>query len=300
MALSYVSKRKGILLAGGQGRRLAPLTNSISKQLIPVYDKPMIYYSITNLMLCGIKNILIISDPMNMNLFNNLLGDGSQWGVNFNYKVQEKPNGIAQAILLAENFIGDSNLAVALGDNIFHGNEFINFLRSADSSTKGCNVFAYPVSNPKEYGVVKFDQSGNVIDIEEKPEYPSSQYAITGIYFYDNTVFEKVKDLSFSPRGELEITDLNKKYLKEKHLNVNIMGRGMAWLDTGTIDSLQEASFYIRTLEHRQGLKVGCPEEVAWRQGWINDQQLKNLAAKLSNSGYGKYLLKLLKIENFR
>ena len=300
MRFNYTSTRKGILIAGGQGKRLAPLTIAISKQLIPVYDKPMIYYPITNLMLCGVKDILIISDPNNINLFKNLLGDGQQWGIKFSYEIQEKPEGIAQAILIGEKFAKNTNVAVALGDNIFHGNEFINLIRSADSISNGCTVFAYPVRDPQKYGVVKFDDSGNVINIEEKPKVPSSQYAVTGIYFYDNSVFKKIKELTFSSRGELEITDLNKKYLDDKLLNVKIMGRGMAWLDTGTIDSLQEASFYIRTLEHRQGLKIGCPEEVAWRQGWINDKQLEKLASSLNVGSYGQYLMKLLKIQSIR
>ncbi len=298
MGLNYLSDRKGIILAGGKGKRLAPLTNAISKQLMPIYDKPMIYYSITNLMLCGIKDILIVSDPFNIGSFKNLLGDGTQWGVNFNYEIQEKPEGIAQVILIGEEFIGNCHLAVALGDNIFHGNDFVKLLHSADTRSNGCTIFAYPVRDPQEYGVVKFDRSGNVIDIEEKPEIPPSQYAVTGIYFYDNTVIDRVKELEFSLRGELEITDLNRKYLNDNLLNIEIMGRGNAWLDTGTIDSLQEASLYIRTLEHRQGLKVGCPEEVAWRQGWINDQQLESLASSLSISGYGEYLLKLLKVQH--
>jgi len=300
MGFNYTSTRKGILIAGGQGKRLAPLTIAISKQLIPVYDKPMIYYPITNLMLCGIKDILIISDPSNMHLFKNLLGDGKQWGIKFSYEIQEKPEGIAQAILIGEKFANKTNVAVALGDNIFHGNEFINLIRSADNLSKGCTVFAYPVRDPQEYGVVKFDDSGNVINIEEKPKSPSSQYAVTGIYFYDNSVFKKIKELKFSSRGELEITDLNRKYLDDKLLNIKIMGRGMAWLDTGTIDSLQEASFYIRALEHRQGLKIGCPEEVAWRQGWIDDKQLEKLASSLNVGGYGQYLMKLLKIQSIR
>ncbi|WP_269606494.1 glucose-1-phosphate thymidylyltransferase RfbA [Prochlorococcus marinus] len=300
MDFRYSSIRKGILVAGGKGRRLAPLTNVLSKQLMPVYDKPMIYYPITNLMLCGIKEILVVSDSMNMNLFKNLLGDGNQWGMKICYKIQKKPDGVANAISLGESFIDKSNVAVALGDNIFHGNDFVNLLRSADSISKGSTVLAYPVRDPKEYGVVKFDNSGNVIDIEEKPELPSSQYAITGIYFYDNTVFKRIKELEISSRGEMEVTDLNRKYLNDKLLNVKIMGRGMAWLDTGTINSLQEASFYVKTLEHRQGLKIGCPEEVAWRQGWIDDLQLEKLADSLSNSGYGKYLLKLLRTKYTR
>ena len=293
--MSYLSTRKGILLAGGHGKRLAPLTNAISKQLMPVYDKPMIYYSISTLMFCGIKDILIVSDPVNIDSYKNLLADGKQWGINFSYAVQAKPEGIAQAILIGKNFINNNHVAIALGDNIFHGNDLVSLLRSADSVSKGATVFAYPVRDPENYGVVEFCRSGKVLDIQEKPKKPLSQYAVTGLYFYDNTVLQRVKDLSISSRGELEITDLNKKYLNDKLLNVEIMGRGMAWLDTGTIDSLQEASFYIRTLEHRQGLKVGCPEEIAWRQGWINDDQFKKLSSDLMTSGYGKYLIMLLK-----
>tara|TARA_Y100001968_G_C19423530_1_gene753102 strand:+ start:1234 stop:2154 length:921 start_codon:yes stop_codon:yes gene_type:complete len=286
--------RKGILLAGGRGKRLSPLSIAISKQLMPVYDKPMIYYSITTLMLCGIRDILIVSDPSNIDLYKKLLGDGKDWGVKFSYAVQQKPEGIPQAVLIGKEFINNSNIVLTLGDNIFHGNDLISFLRSANSLEKGSTIFGYPVSDPERYGVLKFDKSGSIIDIEEKPEKPSSKYAITGLYFYDNTVLERVKELKPSSRGELEITDLNRGYLNDQLLNVEIMGRGIAWLDTGTIDALQEASLYIRTLEHRQGLKVGCPEEVSWRQGWINDEQLEKLAISLSDSGYGKYLINLL------
>ena len=295
-----MSARKGILLAGGHGKRLAPLTNAMSKQLLPVYDKPMIYYSISTLMFCGIKDILIVSDPINIDLFKNLLGDGKQWGIDFSYALQEEPKGIAQAILIGKKFIDNHNVAIALGDNIFHGNDLVSLLRSADSVSKGATVLAYPVRDPENYGVVEFCRSGKVVDIQEKPNKPLSQYAVTGLYFYDNTVVQRVKELSASSRGELEITDLNRKYLNDKLLNVEIMGRGMAWLDTGTIDSLQEASFYIRTLEHRQGLKVGCPEEVAWRQRWINDDQLKKLSSDLMTSGYGKYLMMLLKNKDIK
>ena len=295
--MSYSSLRKGILLAGGQGKRLAPITSAISKQLMPVYDKPMIYYSLTTLMLCGIKEILIISDPHNIDSYKKLLGDGNKWGIDLSYAVQQKPDGVAHAVLLGENFIHNSNVAIALGDNIFHGNELISLLRSADSKCEGGTIFAYPVSDPENYGVLKFNKAGTIIDIEEKPEKPTSQYAVTGLYFYDNTLIERVKELSFSSREELEITDLNRKYLNDKLLNIKLMGRGIAWLDTGTIESLQEASLYIRTLEHRQGLKVGCPEEIAWRQGWIDDQQLEKLANDLINSGYGKYLIKLLEFK---
>ncbi|WP_413677345.1 glucose-1-phosphate thymidylyltransferase RfbA [Prochlorococcus sp. MIT 0916] len=294
--MNYSSLRKGILLAGGKGTRLAPLTSAFSKQLMPVYDKPMIYYSITTLMLCGIKKILIISDPENIDLYFRLLGNGDKWGIELSYAIQENPEGVAQSVLIGEEFIDSSHIAIALGDNIFHGNEFIPLLRSADTLKKGSTVFAYPVRDPENYGVLSFDDSGSVVGIEEKPEKPPSQYALTGLYFYDNTVVEKAKELTFSARGELEISDLNIKYLNDKLLNINIMGRGIAWLDTGTIDSLQEASQYIRTLEHRQGLKIGCPEEVAWRQGWINDQQLEKLAANLLKSSYGEYLTKILEL----
>lgn len=295
--MAYSSLRKGILLAGGQGKRLAPLTSAFSKQLMPIYDKPMIYYSITTLMLCGIKNILVITDPVNIHLYQRLLGDGGKWGIELSYAIQQNPEGVAQSVLIGEEFIGSSHIAIALGDNIFHGNEFITLLRSSDGLKKGGSVFAYPVRDPENYGVLTFDSAGSVVGIEEKPEKPGSQYVVTGLYFYDNTVVEKAKELTFSSRGELEISDLNTMYLNDKLLNVNIMGRGIAWLDTGTIDSLQEASQYIRTLEHRQGLKIGCPEEVAWRQGWINDQELENLAVNLNMSGYGKYLIKILELK---
>ena len=295
--MAYSSLRKGILMAGGQGKRLAPLTSAFSKQLMPIYDKPMIYYSITTLMLCGIKNILVITDPVNIHLYQKLLGDGGKWGIELSYAIQQNPEGVAQSVLIGEEFIGSSHIAIALGDNIFHGNEFITLLRYSDGLKKGGSVFAYPVRDPENYGVLTFDSAGSVVGIEEKPENPRSQYVVTGLYFYDNTVVEKAKELTFSSRGELEISDLNTMYLKDKLLNVNIMGRGIAWLDTGTIDSLQEASQYIRTLEHRQGLKIGCPEEVAWRQGWINDQELENLAVNLNMSGYGKYLIKILELK---
>tara|TARA_Y100001968_G_C19426378_1_gene754616 strand:- start:1195 stop:2154 length:960 start_codon:yes stop_codon:yes gene_type:complete len=293
----FQGRRKGILLAGGHGTRLAPLTNVISKQLMPVYDKPMIYYSLTTLMLCGIKDILIISDPVNIHLYRQLLLNGSQWGISISYAIQEKPEGIAQSIIIGEDFIDSSPIAIALGDNIFHGNDLICLLRSADTFDKGSTIFAYAVRDPENYGVLKFDSSGSIVDIVEKPKKPPSPYAVTGLYFYDNTVIEKAKELTPSNRGELEITDLNIKYLNDKLLNVEIMGRGIAWLDTGTIEALQEASQYIRTLEHRQGLKVGSPEEVAWRQGWIKDEQLAKLAANLKNSSYGKYLTKLLQFQ---
>ncbi len=293
--MNYLSSRSGIVLAGGNGTRLAPLTSAISKQLLPVYDKPMIYYPITTLMLCGIRDILIVTNPHSFELFKALLGNGEKWGVNFGYAIQDKAEGVAQAILLAEEFIKNNSIVIALGDNIFHGNNLVNLLRYADKRIEGGSVFAYPVSDPQNYGVVQFDKEGNILDIKEKPDNPLSQYAITGLYFYDNSVFERVRELRFSSRGELEITSLNKHYLNQNLLNVDIMGRGIAWLDTGSFDSLQDASGYIRTLEQRQGLKVGCPEEVAWRQGWIDDKCLESLSVSLMNSGYGEYLLMLLK-----
>ena len=296
-SVTSLVERKGILLAGGKGTRLAPLTTVLSKQLMPVFDKPMIYYSLTTLMLCGIRDILIISDPDNIDLYQKLLENGRKWGMNIRYRVQKKPEGVAQSILIGEEFIGSSPVAIALGDNIFHGNDMIYLLRSANALQEGSTVFAYAVRDPENYGVLKFDESGSIVDIVEKPEKPPSQYVVTGLYFYDNSVIKKTKELTPSSRGELEITDLNIKYLEDKLLNVKIMGRGIAWLDTGTIEAIQEASQYIRTLEHRQGLKVGCPEEVAWRQGWIDDEELEKLADNLSGSSYGNYLRKLLKLK---
>tara|TARA_Y100001968_G_C19374479_1_gene726878 strand:- start:356 stop:1240 length:885 start_codon:yes stop_codon:yes gene_type:complete len=288
------SHRKGIILAGGQGTRLYPATSLLSKQLLLVYDKPMIYYPISTLMLCGIRDILIITTPSFKYLFEKLLNDGKSWGINFSYQIQEKSEGISHAISLAEGFTRDHDVAIALGDNIFHGSNFVSFLESADSRTKGGTIFAYPVSDPHRYGVVEFDKKGKILNINEKPRNPKSQYAITGLYFFDNSVFERIKRLDYSPRKELEITGLNNSYLLDKSLNLEIMGRGMAWFDTGTFESLHEGSSYIRSIENRQGLKVGCPEEVAWRQGWINDDQLGKLADQLISSGYGEYLLKLI------
>ncbi len=289
-----LSNRKGIILAGGLGKRLRPLTFSISKQLMPVYDKPMIYYPLSTLMLSGIKEILIITVKEDQNAFKRLLGDGQKWGMKFNYAVQDRPEGIPQAILIGKEFIGNSDIAIALGDNLFYGNDLISLLSSANSRKVGSTIFAYLVNDPERYGVVQFSNSRKVISIEEKPKKPLSKYAITGLYFYDNSVVERAQKLKFSDRKELEITALNNMYLEDELLNVEIMGRGFAWLDTGTFDSLHEAGSFIRTLENRQGLKVGCPEEIAWRLGWINDQDLKNLADPLTKSGYGKYLLKLL------
>ncbi len=290
------SCRKGIILEGGNGQRLKPLTSAISKQLLPVYDKPMIYYPISILMLSGIKDILIITTEKDQKIFKNLLGNGKNWGINFNYAKQEKPEGIAQALLIGEEFINGNSVAIALGDNLFHGKGLIELLRSANKRKKGGTIFAYPVRDPERYGVVEFDKNFRALSIEEKPNKAASPYAVTGLYFYDDTAVERAKKIKVSKRGELEITCLNQNYLNDGLLNVEIMGRGMAWLDTGTCDSFQEASAYIRTLEHRQGLKVGCPEEIAWRQKWINNQELKNLAIPLMASGYGEYLLKLLEL----
>ena len=287
-------KRKGIILAGGNGTRLNPLTKAISKQLLPVYDKPMIYYPLSTLMLSGIKEVLIITTRRDKDLFERLLGNGSHLGIEITYKVQSKPEGIAQAFLIAEDFLCGSSVVLILGDNLFHGDSLINQLLKCSQQNQGASVFAYPVSNPKRYGVVEFDENFKVIGIQEKPQKPKSKYAITGIYFYDDTVIEKAKKLVPSERGELEITDINQMYLKENLLNVEIMGRGMAWFDTGTFDSLYEASAYIHTLEHRQGLKVGCLEEIAWRQKWISNKEIKNLCREIINNDYAKYLLELL------
>ena len=286
--------RKGIILAGGKGTRLAPLTKVISKQLMPVFDKPMIYYPLSTLMLSGIKEYLIITTELDHNLYKQLLGDGSQWGIEFQYAVQSSPDGIAQAFIIGEKFIENSNVAFILGDNLFHGNQLIPKLQDAAQIKEGATLFAYTVNDPQRYGVVELNSSGDVISIEEKPEKPKSRNAITGLYFYDNKVVNYAKELKFSKRNELEITDINQIYFNKGNLNVQLMGRGTAWLDTGTIESLHEASSYIRTLEHRQGLKISCPEEIAWRNNWINDFQLENLAKPISKSGYGMYLMKLL------
>jgi glucose-1-phosphate thymidylyltransferase len=291
---AFVGHRKGIILAGGSGTRLAPLSAAVSKQLMPVYDKPMIYYPLSTLMLAGIREVLIITTPNDQPAFQRLLGDGSAWGMEIQYAVQPSPDGLAQAFLIGSEFLATSPAALVLGDNLFHGDELVHQLQTSNPKSQGATVFAYPVSDPERYGVVEFDVEGRVISIEEKPKQPRSRYAITGLYFYDETVVERAKQVRPSHRGELEITDLNQLYLNEGLLRVELMGRGMAWLDTGTPDSLHEAASYIRTLEHRQGLKVGAPEEVAWRMNWIDDAQLERLAQPLKKSGYGSYLLKLL------
>ena len=287
--------RKGIVLAGGSGTRLAPLTTAVSKQLMPVYDKPMIYYPLTTLMLAGLREVLIITTPQDQPAFKRLLADGSAWGMQISYAVQPSPDGLAQAFLIGSEFLADSPAALVLGDNLFHGHDLSLQLQATNSDTEGATVFAYPVRDPERYGVVEFDNQGRVLSLEEKPTKPLSRFAVTGLYFYDSSVVDRARHVQPSARGELEITDLNRSYLDDGLLRVELMGRGMAWLDTGTPDSLHEAAAYIRTLEHRQGLKVGCPEEVAYRMGWIDAEQLEHLAQPLRKSGYGNYLLQVLR-----
>ena len=287
------SSRKGIILAGGTGSRLFPITNAVCKQLLPVYDKPMIYYPLSTLMLAGVKDILIITTPEDLDNFKKLLGNGNNFGINLHYEIQDKPQGLAQAFLIGENFLDGSPSIMILGDNLFYGKGFVNQLKAA-SLRKNSTIFAYPVSDPERYGIVDFDKDGKVKSIEEKPLEPKSKYAITGLYFYDESVVEKAKLVTPSDRGELEISDLNKFYLEEGTLNVELFNRGMAWLDTGTTDSLLDASSFIKTIESRQGLKISCPEEIAWRNGWISDEQLIALSQSLKKSGYGRYLINLL------
>ncbi len=287
-------RRKGIILAGGNGSRLAPITHAISKQLVPIYDKPMIFYPLTTLLLTGIRDFLIISRPEDKNLFEKLFGNGENLGISIEYEVQKNPDGIAQAFLIGENFLAGASVVLILGDNLFHGNELTKQLKKANKNNLGATIFAYPVSDPERYGIVEFDNNNIAKNIEEKPRNPKSNNAITGIYFYDSSVANKAKKIKPSDRGELEITSINKLYLEEGTLNVEKMSRGMAWLDTGTFDSLHEAGSYIKTLENRQGLKIGCPEEAAWRNGWISNSQLENLANPLMKNSYGKYLLQLL------
>lgn len=285
---------KGIILAGGSGSRLHPMTLAVSKQLMPVYDKPMIYYPLATLMQAGIREVLIITTPHDAPAFENLLGDGSSWGMEISYAQQPKPEGLAQAFLIGEDFIGDSRVCLVLGDNIFYGNRIEETLQNAVNQDKGASVFAYYVTDPERYGVVSLDENNNAIDLEEKPENPKSHYAVTGLYIYDNDVVDIAKSIKPSPRGELEITDVNKVYLERKTLKVELFDRGTAWLDTGTIQSLLDAANFIRVLEERQGLKIASPEEIAYRQGFIDEDQLRELAKPLEKSGYGRYLLELL------
>jgi len=297
--ISDGSKYKGIILAGGSGTRLYPVTHAVCKSLLPIYDKPMIYYPLSTLMLAGIQEILIISTPEDLPRFRKFMADGSQFGLSFEYLPQPRPEGIAQAFLIAEDFIGSSCCALVLGDNIFYGHDLVKCVKQACEKTHGARVFAYPVQDPQRYGVVEFDPEGRALSLEEKPKFPKSRYALTGLYFYDNQVVDIAKSLKPSARGELEITDINNHYLSRRQLDVVVMGRGMAWLDTGTHEAMLEAALFIQTLEIRQGLMVCCPEEIAYRYGYISDEQLRTTAASMTNNAYGQYLMQLLREKIF-